>query len=186
MLNNKNTDVSTGPLLNGVYTMVLYENSTHIIDSIHKVEGNGFITPIILYGNNIFSRTGQFAFHSIEEENHLFNNEKDFMLNKPWGVYQTEKDVIKAICYVSFRGNSHNWDNRYLCYFEGRMEGRAKIVNWHIVPPYPDLTDRELKYEYNQRILKELKANKTYEFRPFAAKTNIDSTKVWINKYKEE
>lgn len=186
MLNNKNADVNTGPFLNGVYTMVLYENSSYIVDSINNAEGVGFIDPLIFYGNKIFSCTGLFSFHSIEWENHLFNDEKDFMLNRPWGTYHTENDVIKAICYVSFQGNSGNWDNRYLCYFEDRMEGREKIVNWHIVPPYPDLTARELKYKYNQRILKELKANKTFEFRPFVAKTNIDSTKVWINKYRED
>jgi len=184
MLNNKSQGTEVGPLLSGIYTLALFENSSHIIDSIHIAKGIGFISPLIFYGNNLISRTGQFSFHSMEWESHLFNEEKEFMLSKPWGVYKTENEVIKAICYVSFRGNSHNWDNRYLCYFEGRMEGRTKIVDWHIIPPFPDLKKGELEYSYNQRILTFLKAYKTYEYRPFPMKTNIDSTKIWINQFR--
>lgn len=186
MLNNNNQQNENGPLLDGLYTLVLFNNSSHIIDSIHTARGSGFISPLIFYGNNLISETGLFSFHSIEWENHLFAEGKEYMLNKPWGVYETVNETIKAICYVSFRGNSHNWDNRYLCYFEGRMEGRTRIADGHIVPPFPDLTKRELEYEYNQRILKELKSYKTYEYRPFPMKSNIDSTKVWINKYRHK
>jgi len=184
ILNKKSQPSDTEPLLDGIYTLTLYDNSSHIIDSIHNVEGAGFICPLIFYGNNLVSRTGLFSFHSEEWLTHLFLDETEFMLNKPWGVYDNENGFIKAIIYVSFRGNSHNWDNRYLCYFEGRMEGREKIVDWHIVPPFPDLTKRELEYKYNQQILKFLKTFKSYEYRPFPMKTNIDSTKVWINKFR--
>jgi hypothetical protein len=184
ILNKKNELSDTRLLLNGVYTLTLYYSSSQIIDSIHNVNGAGFISPLIFYGNNLVSETG-LSFHSEEWLTHLFLDEKEFMSNKPWGVYENENGFVKAIIYVSFRGNSHNWDNRYLCYFEGRMEGREKIVDWHIVPPFPDLTKRELKYKYNQQILAYLKALKTYEYRLFPMKTNIDSTKVWINKYRQ-
>lgn len=186
ILNNKKQTTDKGPLLSGVYTLVEYGNSSHIIDSIHKAEGIGFIDPMIFYGNNLVSQASLFSFHSIEWETHLFVDEKEFMLNKPWGVYEIEYDVIKTIKYVSFRGNSHNWDNRYLCYFVGRMEGRTRIVDWQMIPPYPDLTKRELEYEYNQRILVYLKTQKSFEYKPFLLKTNIDSTKVWINKFRNQ
>ena len=99
-----------------------------------------------------------------------------------WGVYSIEDSIIKATIYTEYYGRGYCFYH-YLTNFEGRLEGKDKIKNWHRVPPYPKLS--KIQKEHSSHICKKLDTPVDLQFYPLNDSLIIDSKLAWINKYKK-
>jgi len=163
--------------------MTDYEN-THIMDSLDKLHKNGFIDPIVFYGNGVFTHLGYRSNYSPDEYEKIFRTQIMTGYNERWGVYSISDSIVKATIHWTFEGRGGSFSYSYLCNFEGVIV-RKKILNWHMVEPYPNLSKLELGFVYNQSKLQYLKTPKEFTFTPFPEKTLVDSNAVWILKYRQ-
>lgn len=186
-LNNNQVNNSVSPSLNGLYHLVEFDKSSKEIETAYTNFGEGIIAPIYFYGNHLIKARGTFYFDcsSINREFYSFKDYPNSLLDsKLWGVWSVSDSMINAICYTIFASQSSIWNCYYLCHYQGKLDGKDRIVDWHMVPPYPELTEFQLSFGVNLRQLEYLKAKKTFVFQKFPIKTALDSNKVWINRYK--
>lgn len=186
-LNNKGNGSTILPSLNGMYHLVEFDRSTNEIETAYTNFGEGIIAPIYFYGNHLLMARGTYFFDcsSLNREYYYFVDYPNSLLDrKLWGVWEVKDSVIHAICYTIFESQSSIWNTYYLCHYQGKLVGNNKIVDWHMIPPYPELSEFQLKFGGNHRQLEYLKAKKTFVFQKFPIKTSLDSNKVWINKFK--
>jgi hypothetical protein len=171
-------------LLNGVYSMTDCEDA-YIMDSLNNLRKDGFIDPIIFYGNGVFTHLGYCTNYSIEKYQKIIKTQLATGYFQRWGVYNISDSLLKASIHWVFVGRGQSLSYSYLCNFEGIIE-KNKILNWHMVEPYPSLSKLEQSFIENQIFLHYLKTPKEFTFKPFPEKTTVDSNAVWIMKYKNE
>ncbi len=181
---NKPVLPENNPLyLNGVYSMTDCED-THIMDSLNNLNKNGFIDPLVFYGNGVYTQFGYRSNYSTDKYKEFFINGLATEYPKKWGVQSITDSLLKTTIHWVFVGRGGSFSYSYLCNFEGIIENN-KIINWHLVEPYPKLSRLEHSFVYNQKLLLYLKTSKEYTFRPFPEKKSVDSNAVWIMKYKQ-
>jgi hypothetical protein len=100
-----------------------------------------------------------------------------------WGVYDIDKDTVKAIIYIDFWGGRFftGLRQRYLCNFQGIIKNNDTILQWRLIPPFPPIN---MKISYNVNYIKYLKKPLDLYYKNVPAEKIINPSKAWINKYK--
>lgn len=187
LLNRDFDSTKNSLLLNGFYSLIEYDGSKVKIEEIIKSEPDEIVDPMFFYGNNIFLSFRGLRSHSLKWDSCLFYDNELFLEQKgAWGAYMVVDSTIYAIAYTYFVGTSHVLNNMYLCYYKGRILDNSKIVDWQLVPPYPKLHKHQAMLKDNQRKIEYLKVKKSFQFQQSLNKSNLDSTVVWINKYRSK
>ncbi len=106
-------------------------------------------------------------------------SKKNFYEQKGWGVYNVNHDTINAIIYVDFlRGWFYTVSERLQCNFQGVIKNSDTILQWHLIPPFPNVNKKK---EGNINFLESLKKGIDMYFKEIPEKKLIDPTKAWIN-----
>jgi hypothetical protein len=100
-----------------------------------------------------------------------------------WGVYEVRNDTILAIIYLNYTGMWFKRKQTRLSYFQGVIKNTDTIQGWRMVPPYPEFAQ---KYEMNKKFFEDLTTPKDLYFKSVPAKTIIDPSKAWVNKFKSD
>jgi hypothetical protein len=179
---SSNTDILQ---LNGLYSLVEFKGLTNQCSEGVNFDEDIFTDPLFFYGNNIYKNIGGLYSYTREGQKNIFLDSKDHLLNQAaWGVYVIRDSTIYAISYSYFVGTSSIWNNRLLCYFVGKIKSKQRIEDWHMIPPFPNLTRKQSEFKANKLKMIYLTTKKTFVFQKFPIKTSLDSNKVWVNKYK--
>jgi hypothetical protein len=96
------------------------------------------------------------------------------------GVFDVNKDTIDIICYNSY-GIGNGGVGDFITHFRGIVY--ANEIYLKIIAPYPDVKPHNNGNMARNREI--IDKSYVFYFKPFAAKTLIDSNNFWINKYKQ-
>ncbi len=176
-------DINSKLLYNGLYSLVKIDSSYSISDSLGK-KNDCYVDPIMVYSNGIIDYIGEIYITNIEKRI-KYIKKKNLHPDLPFGVYRVNDEMIEASIYLVFEGNGDSFNIWYLCNFTGEIDG-SKIINWRMIPPFPNFTRLEKRQNYNQEKMKYLTQAKDFEFKPFIQKTLLDSNSVWLNKFREK
>ena len=134
-----------------------------------------YLHPLFFFKNGLISYDHYSAYNSAHFKKDITNpkmlKKRQFVMN--WGTYKIEGNEIKAIIVMMY------WDvfvwEPEATYFSGTIVNKNSIVNWHPVPPFPEIKHGGIGLRTG--------TSKFY-FKPFEDKRLIDSNKVWVNKYR--
>jgi hypothetical protein len=156
--NGKPTRVVAVPYLDK--PVFFLKNNLMFFDNTLSLDSSVFFTGERMYGT---------------DEKHYSNN---------WGTYKIENNVITAIFYYPYVGGNlvgKGYTQRLLTYFQGNIKNRDTITDWHMIPPYPNISSKANQYEFNSFMTpRELYFKKV----PIDKLINPDS--AWINKFKNK
>ncbi|MBC7411705.1 MAG: hypothetical protein H7331_04540 [Bacteroidia bacterium] len=111
-----------------------------------------------------------------------FNKEHDYYspigyAENNWGVYVVKNDTLNVTMFNVFRTQGQSVIMIEINY-QGIIKGSSNILNWHIVPPYPD------SVYINNYYFREGLIPRNYQFNVCIDKYKIDSSKAFINKFR--
>ncbi|MDJ1482934.1 hypothetical protein QNI16_20700 [Cytophagaceae bacterium YF14B1] len=137
------------------------------------------VGPISFFEKGIILHEGGYFGDSVSYKLRILNSTKFAKNTRCWGVYKIKSDTIQAIIYNNYTGNAFKRHQYKQAYYQGIMR-QDKILQWHLVPPYPDIND-----EINSYMVKKDKIPRDLFFKPNTLKVLIkpDST-AWINEFK--
>ncbi|MDP4264166.1 MAG: hypothetical protein Q8941_16680 [Bacteroidota bacterium] len=137
--------------------------------------------PILFFSNGLVAYSYRLYFDSIGFVNNQikFGTQEKSYIND-WGVYQIEKDTIRAEIYLVFGMglNFHGRFQRLICNFQGILKNRDTILNWHLVPPFP----QNPTYAIDGTLFDNLKKPKDLFFKRAPISELISPENAWINK----
>lgn len=88
---------------------------------------------------------------------------------------------MKATIYCKYQSEKREQNCKYLLTnYEGYLKDSTTIENWHMVPPYPKISEK-----FKRNIIESESLPHTYKFKYFPAKEKLDVTKAWISKYRK-
>lgn len=106
------------------------------------------------------------------------DDKNDFYL---WGVYNIIYDTITAIIFTPYPGGLLGGEKLYESHFQGIIKNRDSILQWHLVPPYPQVSKRAGD---NVWLINNAKEPINLYFKNVPVDKIIDPKKDWIDKYR--
>jgi hypothetical protein len=137
--------------------------------------------PIFFFSNGLIASSDKLYLDSITFANNQrkFGTQEESYVND-WGVYQIEKDTIRAEIYlVFFMGfNFKSRFQRLICKYQGIIKNKDTILSWHMVPPFPKNPPNAM----DGTPFDNLKKPKDFFFKQAPINELINPENAWINK----
>jgi hypothetical protein len=166
-------------------------NGIYIIKSDSNRNDPAYSQAIVFYKNGLVYFNGWDSWSSYHNSDqsvsnfnyHLEHNTLNYLNYKSWGAFSIQDSNMSISVYLPFLGAGYTMNWYHLCHFEGIVSGDS-IKEFKMTPPYPKLN--KLERNFNESTLDSLKQPHTLVYIYAPKKALIDSSKVWINKYRKE